>query len=84
MVDRRISMGIVGLIRVSMACRYRPKSNTKSTDQGVNKKRLVENGNQCHERYALSDMKMSQNPKVLENERADDDADNPHERASVW
>ena len=76
-------MGIVRLIRVSMTCRYRPKSSTKSTDQRVYKKRLVENGNHCHERYALSDMKTSKNPKVLENERADDDADNPHERASV-
>ena len=50
--------------------------HTKFTDQRV--KVVKQNGNHCHGVYELSDMKTSQNPIVLENECADDDADDPN------
>jgi len=64
-----------------MTCRYRPKS----TDHIVNKNEP--NGSETTVTkgiHALSDMeKRPKNPRVLENECADYDADDPDESAFV-
>jgi len=66
-----------------MMCKYRPKSNTqRSTDQRANKKSQVERKRLSLKVCAVRHENVPKIARVLENNCADDDADDPDERAS--